>query len=584
MKKLISSLIVALAIVIMPNVQVNAAGVGSTINDTFPDSVMAQTVANKIASGDVNYVITSTDITNAVDWSAGFSSKGINSIEGIEYFSNLANLRLDNNNLTSLPTNIGNLTSLQSLFLNNNKLASIPDSIGNLSSLSVLHLGSNKLTTLPDSIRNLSNLSDLYLYINLFTSVPEAITSISSLNLLHLNDNQLTSLPDSIGNLTNLRGLLIYNNQLTSLPDTIGNLSSLRDLYSYNNQLTTLPNTIGNLSSLVYFYIDRNKLTSLPDSFGNLTNLQTLFLRTNQLTSLPSSMANLTNITNITLDNQQVKFGERLYTNSLKLVDPIQGFGANQINFPAINNNGVVQGNDIVWDNLIDTQQVLSFTFSQQVTIGSMTTQFSGFGSLNVIPTTPINTLDVTPVDNVTYSGAAYTPVPVVKDGIKELVLGTDFEASYENNINAGTATIHIKGIGMYSGTADVTFTINKATPTVNELPTASIVNKGDKLEESLLSDGSMKGVTLPTKSVESVDGTFSWIAPTSIVNEAKEHKVLFTSSDSNYKNATLSVNVTLENDLPITGIDNTLLFTVIFTLLSASTILVIRKKIDTTY
>lgn len=60
------------------------------------------------------------------------------------------------------------------------------------------------------------------------------------------------------------------------------------------------------------------------------------------------------------------------------------------------------------------------------------------------------------------YTGSAITPEPVVKDGEVTLVSGTDFDFSYDNNINAGenTATLTITGQGNYTGTASRTFTI----------------------------------------------------------------------------------------------------------------------------
>jgi len=62
-----------------------------------------------------------------------------------------------NNQLTSLPENIGNLSSLKILWLGDNQLTSLPESIGNLSSLNRLELNNNQLTTLPDSLCNLPN-------------------------------------------------------------------------------------------------------------------------------------------------------------------------------------------------------------------------------------------------------------------------------------------------------------------------------------------------------------------------------------------------------------------------------------------
>lgn len=62
-----------------------------------------------------------------------------------------------------------------------------------------------------------------------------------------------------------------------------------------------------------------------------------------------------------------------------------------------------------------------------------------------------------------TYTGSPITPQPVVMDGNTILTSGTDFDFSYDENINAGenTATLTITGKGNYTGTASRTFTIS---------------------------------------------------------------------------------------------------------------------------
>ncbi len=61
------------------------------------------------------------------------------------------------------------------------------------------------------------------------------------------------------------------------------------------------------------------------------------------------------------------------------------------------------------------------------------------------------------------YTGSAVTPQPDVWfEGII-LKNGTDYTISYENNVNAGTATAVFTGVGSYAGTKSVTFSINKA-------------------------------------------------------------------------------------------------------------------------
>ena len=62
------------------------------------------------------------------------------------------------------------------------------------------------------------------------------------------------------------------------------------------------------------------------------------------------------------------------------------------------------------------------------------------------------------------YTGKALKPKVTVTskiDGEKyTLIKGTDYTVTYENNVKRGTATVIIKGIGHFTGTMEVTFTI----------------------------------------------------------------------------------------------------------------------------
>ena len=58
------------------------------------------------------------------------------------------------------------------------------------------------------------------------------------------------------------------------------------------------------------------------------------------------------------------------------------------------------------------------------------------------------------------YSGEALEPDPAVTWHGRELAKGTDFTVSYENNVNAGTASFTITGKGNFTGTKSGTFKI----------------------------------------------------------------------------------------------------------------------------
>ena len=65
------------------------------------------------------------------------------------------------------------------------------------------------------------------------------------------------------------------------------------------------------------------------------------------------------------------------------------------------------------------------------------------------------------------YTGKPIKPaVTVTYDG-QQLIEGIDYELVYKNNMNAGSASVDINGIGNYSGTATKTFTIKKIANTI---------------------------------------------------------------------------------------------------------------------
>ena len=187
--------------------------------------------------------------------------------------------------LQSLP-HISNPSSLIELSLLNNQLTTLPDPIGDLSNLASLSLSGNQITTLPTRIGNLINLQWLYVGSNRLSTVPSSLGQLSKLKSLSLRDNYLTTIPDSIGNLTNLTWLHLDRNQLSTLPASISKLLNLTELNLSHNQLIDLPIDIGNLTNLVKLNLNNNQLTTLPESIANLINLQEIQLNDNEITNL----------------------------------------------------------------------------------------------------------------------------------------------------------------------------------------------------------------------------------------------------------------------------------------------------------
>ena len=102
----------------------------------------------------------------------------------------------------------------------------------------------------------------------------------------------------------------------------------------------------------------------------------------------------------------------------------------------------------------------------------------NGKWGVSILPT-PAQ-MDVVP--DQTYTGSAITPEPLVIAGSLSLTKGEDYEYSYENNTNVGTATVRATFQGDYAslGYVEKTFTIKPSTIMLN-VTGGGMVTIGDK-------------------------------------------------------------------------------------------------------
>lgn len=201
----------------------------------------------------------------------GFCNLGLTRIPyGIFRHPFLRTLRLSDNKITTLPSEIGGLTFLWNLNLSNNQLTALPPEIGKLTALRTLELEHNQLIVLPPEIGALRALTSLNLGTNQLKALPSGIGELQALQELWLSRNQLTSLPPEIGSLMALSSLCLSRNRLKALLPEIGELTVLQSLDVENNQLEVLPFEILRLRRLRKLYLKNNKFTTLPESFKRL--------------------------------------------------------------------------------------------------------------------------------------------------------------------------------------------------------------------------------------------------------------------------------------------------------------------------
>ena len=110
-----------------------------------------------------------------------------------------------------------------------------------------------------------------------------------------------------------------------------------------------------------------------------------------------------------------------------------------------------------------------TLSYSNNINAGTGSIKISGKGNYSASKTVSfailpksISSATIATIPDQPYTGSEVTPSLNVKDGSKALIKGTDYTVTYADNINEGTATVTITGMGNYTGTKTATFVIDK--------------------------------------------------------------------------------------------------------------------------
>ncbi len=103
------------------------------------------------------------------------------------------------------------------LNISNNSITSLPSEIGELSKLRILNVSNNLLTgALPAEIRKITNLKELIASNNRLTGIPAEIGQLSNLEIIDFSNNSIDSFPLEIANIKgNLKEIDISNNNFS---------------------------------------------------------------------------------------------------------------------------------------------------------------------------------------------------------------------------------------------------------------------------------------------------------------------------------------------------------------------------------
>ncbi|HEX8563168.1 MAG TPA: T9SS type A sorting domain-containing protein [Flavobacterium sp.] len=157
--------------------------------------------------------------------------QNINSMEGVNSFTNIVDLTVSGNNLTQL--DVSALSNLVSLNCADNHIATI--NVSGMSNLQTLLVGPNDLTNLN-------------------------FTNCAALEIVVCSGNQLSSLP--LTGLPSLKRLICWSNEISDL--NLSGLPLLEEIYCDDNQLTALDFT--GLTNITKINCNDNSIPSLDVS------------------------------------------------------------------------------------------------------------------------------------------------------------------------------------------------------------------------------------------------------------------------------------------------------------------------------
>ncbi|MBN1698454.1 MAG: leucine-rich repeat domain-containing protein [Spirochaetales bacterium] len=200
----------------------------------------------------------------------------INDINGLEHFSGLSNLLLNNNWYPIDLAPIENLTDMRKLNIATNHLIDITP-IANMTNLTNLNIIVNQISDITP-LANMTKMTELLCHFNDIVDITP-LANLTNLTYLTLNDNHIIDITP-LANLTKVTYLDLYNNQISDITP-LANLTNL-------SKLNLCGNPINDITALGYL----KKMTKLVLNVGTLEDI--------------SPLANCTSLTSLNLKNNNI--------------------------------------------------------------------------------------------------------------------------------------------------------------------------------------------------------------------------------------------------------------------------------------
>ena len=386
-------------------------------------------------------------------------------------------------NLTSVT--IGNsVTSIgRSAFYGCSSLTSvtIPDSVTSIgeeafedcSSLTSVTIGKGVRSIVYRTFYDCSSLTSV--------TIPDSVTSIGRSAFSGCSSLVSVTIPDSVTSIG--RSAFSGCSSLVSviIPDSVESIGDHAFWDCTSLASVIIPDSVTSIDDYTFSWCSSLTSVTIPDSVTSIG--EEAFRSCSSLTSMtiPDSVMSIgqyafdycSSLTSVTIGKCVTSISEWAFAHCSSLTSVTIGKGVTSIEDSAFN-----------WcSSLKDVYYAGSKSDWEKISIGKHNDCF-GPAAIHCDPTDPTEKA----ISNCTinlektsypYDGKAKQPTVTVKDGSTTLTSGKDYDVTYADNTDAGTAKVTITGKGGYSGSVTKEFTIQKAKQTISASISPSNIQVG---------------------------------------------------------------------------------------------------------
>ncbi len=388
--------------------------------------------------------------------------------------------------------------------------------------------------TLPDNLVSIGTrafsgctyLTEIILPENLLSIGRDAFFSCKNLRSITIPANVIDIGDRVFGYCTHLSEILVAdgNTSFSSVGGVLFNYDQSELLQYPENKASTytIPSSVISIGDYAFYYCTKLTDVSIPDSvaeigdsaFYSCTGLDEITIP-NGVTSIGAYAFMDTALTSVTIPSSVTSIGEYAF-----------GYGSD---------NTLLDGFVIYGDKgsaaeaYANENGITFYRLPEQISDCTVTLSYTA----------------------ISYNGSACEPKVTVKDGTTTLTQGTDYTVAYSNNVNAGTATVTVTGIGDYTGTTEVSFTIRKITQTLTTEISSDTLAVGETAQITATAEGAVRYTSSDT-SIATVNsaGLVTAVAAGTVTITVKA------SPTDNYYSATNTIEITVTDGSTTPTID----------------------------